>query len=104
LYRGIIQIAFILIVIWSLAYYSYYAGTKAPDKWEEFQIIPPSQNSGRQEVVVLRIYGDYLITAPFDETTKEIERKLYILKLDEISDMPLIYKKFGGLKPKDEAS
>lgn len=54
----------------------------------------------RPEVVVLRIYGDYLVTAPFDRTTKQFEKKLSLLKISEMAEVPLTYEKAGPLHAK----
>ena len=71
------------------------AGKAQAHQQEEFLVIDHSP-----EVVVLRIYGEYLITAPFDRSTKEIEKKLYIFKLSDNSPTLLTLEKAGPLKVK----
>jgi hypothetical protein len=63
-----------------------------------FQVI--AADSQRPEVVVLRIYGEYLITAPFDRSTREFEKKLYLLKISDMTKLPLTLEKVGPLKVK----
>jgi hypothetical protein len=65
---------------------------------EEFQIVP--QSSDVPELIVLRVYGDYLLTAPFNRSTKEVEKKLFILKVSEMGKTPLIMEKVGPLQVK----
>ncbi|MCK4626284.1 MAG: hypothetical protein KAV00_13280 [Phycisphaerae bacterium] len=51
-------------------------------------------------MVVLRINGDRLICAPFDRSTKEVEKKFLILKVGENPNMILHLEKVGPLRPK----
>jgi hypothetical protein len=62
----------------------------------------------QEQVVVLQIYGDYIISAPLvspvkQEGNNQVEGKLYILKLSEMSDTPLTFKKVGPLTVKEQA-
>ena len=52
-----------------------WGGRADAQRKEEFQVVP--QSSDVPEVVVLRVYGDYLLTVPFDRSTKEVEKKLF---------------------------
>lgn len=64
---------------------------------EEFLIIKTSS-----EMVVLRIYGDKLICAPFDRTKKEVKRTFSILKIAEDSNLKLSLEKVGPLHMEKE--
>jgi hypothetical protein len=59
---------------------------------EEFYIVAQSP-----ELVVIRNYGDYLFAAPFDRVTKEVEKKLYLLKISDMAKTPLTTEKVGPL-------
>jgi hypothetical protein len=65
---------------------------------KQFQVI--AQSPDIPEVAVLQVYGDYLFTAPFNPSTKEFEKTLYILKISEISKTPLTLKNIGPLRGK----
>ena len=81
----------------------YKAGKDVAERQEEFQVIPKSVGSKRPEVVVLRIYGDYLITAPLIRSSEknEVKKELYIFKIsDEMSNTSLAREKIGPLKIK----
>jgi hypothetical protein len=68
---------------------SYNQGRHSAERWKDFQVIAKSTDVPA-EVVVLRVYGDYLITAPIirDPNGNEVETTLYILKLSEINKLP----------------
>jgi hypothetical protein len=74
------------------------AGKEDAQSKKEFQVI--SQSSSLPEVVVLRVYGDYLFAAPFDRSTKKVEKKLFILKISEIANAPLTTEQVGPLQVK----
>jgi hypothetical protein len=54
------------------------------------------------EIVVLQIYGDKLICAPFDRNTKEINKSFLILKLSEDTKQTISYQNVGPLRLKTE--
>jgi hypothetical protein len=83
------------LIIWYGLMTAHTAGRAQAHQQEEFLVIDHSP-----EVVVLRIYGEYLITAPFDRSTKEIEKKLYIFMLSDNSPTLLTLEKAGPLKVK----
>lgn len=89
-------IGFITVV--GITYIFYKAGNDSARTSEIFYVIEKSDEI--PEVVVLRIYGDYLLTAPFNNLTNEIEKSLYILKMSEMSKIALISKKVGKLHVK----
>jgi hypothetical protein len=76
----------------------YKAGQIAAQTSEIFNVIKESPQLP-VEVVVLRIYGDYLITAPLVRSTepKQFKKTLYLLKISELSNIPLITEKLGRL-------
>jgi hypothetical protein len=51
------------------------------------------------EVAVLRMYGEYVYTVPFNRGTKEFEKKLIIVKISDIKT-PLSLEKVGPLHVK----
>lgn len=53
--------------------------------------------STHQDSVVLRIYGDNLICAPFDIKTKEVEKTFFVIKLDDESRPQLRLVRLGPL-------
>jgi hypothetical protein len=63
-----------------------------------FQVV--AQSSDVPEVVVLRAYGDYLFAAPFNRSTKEVVKRLFILKMSEIDKTPLTTEEVGPLHVK----
>jgi hypothetical protein len=62
--------------------------------------MPIASDGLRPEVVILRIYGEYLVTAPFDRADQTFEKKLYLLKISEMSTVPLTFEKVGPLPVK----
>jgi len=52
-------------------------------------------------MVVLRIYGDKMVCAPFDRSNGEVERSFVILKVAEDPDLVLHIDKVGPLNPKE---
>lgn len=73
------------------------AGRSRALKQDEFLIIKASP-----ELVVLRIYGEKLICAPFDRTTKEITRTFTILKTGDDPNLKLSLEKVGPLHIKKQ--
>lgn len=51
------------------------------------------------EQVVLRIYGDNIISAPFELTSRTIKREFYIHKVGTEAGLSLSVKKLGELSP-----
>jgi hypothetical protein len=92
--RIITIILFLGIGISILAFVGGYAHAKFQDN---FRLVKSSQ-----ELVILRVYGDYLITAPLIRDVKgnQVETTLYILKMSEMDDTPLTLEKVGPLTVK----
>jgi multidrug efflux pump subunit AcrB len=59
-------------------------------------------NKSSPEMVVLRVYGDKLICAPFDRTTKEVKRTFTILKTGDDPNLQLSLEKVGPLHVEKE--
>jgi hypothetical protein len=98
----ILKIILIAVAVALLSWGSYMDGRNYAKIQPEFQVIPKSTESNRPEVVILRIYGDNLITAPVvtpvkPEGNNQIEKTLYIFKLSEMDKTPLTLKKVGPL-------
>jgi hypothetical protein len=98
----ILKIILIAVAVALLSWGSYMDGRNYAKIQPEFQVIPKSTESNRPEVVILRIYGDNLITAPLvtpvkPEGNNQIEKTLYIFKLSEMDKTPLTLKKVGPL-------
>lgn len=51
------------------------------------------------EMVVLRIYGDTMVAAPFDRATKEVRKSFRLLKISEGVGPTLTLEEVGPLKP-----
>ena len=51
------------------------------------------------EMVVLRVYGDTMIAAPFDRATKEVRKSSRLLKISEGGGPTLTLEEIGPLKP-----
>jgi hypothetical protein len=85
-------------LIIALHFFSY-GGNRPP---KDARCSSGAAESPRPEVVVLRIYGDYLITAPFDRPGHTFEKKLYLLKISEMATVPLTYEEIGPLKVKPD--
>lgn len=54
------------------------------------------------EQIVLRIYDDNIITAPFDSATKTFERSFFIHRLGDEPALRMSYEKLGPLHSVDE--
>ena len=88
----------IVIIIWFFIPLSRWLGKEEAKGWKNFQVIAAERP--RREVAVVRVYGDYLLTVPFDRTTKEFEKKLYILKISDMLEVPLVLEDIGPLRLK----
>jgi hypothetical protein len=86
----------ILIAVLSLIVAPFGIGYLEAKKEKNFQTV--YSDATGLDLVVLRIYGEYLITAPLDRTAKTVERKLHVLKLENISQIPLAFENVSPLK------
>jgi hypothetical protein len=94
---NLIVIAIFLILIGIGNNFSPKAGKEDAQSRKEFQVIA-AQSPSLPEVVVLRVYGDYLFAAPFDRSTKEVKKERFILKISEIADRPFTTEQIGPLQ------
>ncbi|MCJ7497382.1 MAG: hypothetical protein MUO78_04525, partial [candidate division Zixibacteria bacterium] len=85
---GLIAILSLFLVL----IFSWEAGRSRALKQDEFLILKASP-----ELVVLRIYGENLICAPFDRTTKEVKKTISIFKIGDDPDLKLSLEKVGPL-------
>lgn len=86
-------------VIALLVTFSHYLGKKNAEARDEFFVV--NEYAGIQGTLVLfQFYDDYVITTPLDRSTREIEKKMYILKMSEMGKAPIVHEKVGQLKLK----
>ncbi len=91
-----IVIIFIVVISISVGAYAHRKmGQSNAQRQEWFLVVAQSP-----EVVVLRNYSDYLFASPINRSTKEIEKKLFILKISEMTKIPLTTEKVGPLRVK----
>ena len=76
-------------------YLSHESGQATAMSQKDFFVPSTNQNS-----VVLRIYGDNLICAPFDRGNKTVERSFFVLKVDDDPRPVLTLEKVGPLTSK----
>jgi hypothetical protein len=95
---GLIRIKFgnetlVIITVFLLGLYiALSAGKAEATKQEEFLV-----TNTKPELVVLRIYGDNLICAPFDRKTGEVEESFSVLKNTGDPNLSLRFEKLGNL-------
>jgi hypothetical protein len=70
------------------------AGLTKAEKQEKFLI-----TNTTPAMVVLRVYGDNMICAPFDRSNKEIKKGFVILKIAEDKQLVLNLENVGPLRP-----
>lgn len=87
----------IIFVLVCLVFFSYIAGDAKAIKQEEF-LIP----STYPQAVVLRIYGENMICAPFDGEKKEIQKSFFIIRMTDEPRPMLQLQKIGPLRVKGE--
>lgn len=74
---------------------TYFTGRYVASKQEEYFVLNTSP-----ERVIIRIYGDKLITASFNRETKEVQKNIIILKVGEDPRLVLRLEKVGPLRLK----
>ena len=84
--------AIIFMLLIGAFVFSYLGGRAQAMNQDEFYIPSTHPNS-----IILRIYGDKLICANFDEERREIKREYFILKANEQPIPVLISTKTGRL-------
>lgn len=80
-----------------LLMFSFCIGNSAAMRKKHFLIL-----DGKKDTVVLRIYNDKLICAPFNKETKEVNRSLIILESSGKNELRLNWEKVGPLKLADK--
>jgi hypothetical protein len=91
--RRLVNIAIILFVLYFLAYA---VGESEAERQKKFWIVREPQ-----QLVVLRIYGDRFVCAPFDFKAGTVEKTLYILDTPKQGGLWLEWQQVGPLKPAD---
>jgi|SoiMethySBSTD1v2_1073268.scaffolds.fasta_scaffold332317_4 hypothetical protein len=62
-------------------------------------LLPSSTSPSTSEVAVIRNYGEYLLTVPFNRGTKEFENKLIMVKMsDSKTPISLALENIGPLR------
>lgn len=93
-----VTIALLAFAMFLLAFlFSSWAGSHRARRQEEFFVIP-----GSPEVVVLRIYGDKIICAPFNKDSKSIDGTLVIYSLSKNAPLALKRETIGPLRLLEE--
>jgi hypothetical protein len=77
----------------------YYAGQSAAMRQSTYLVTSTSP-----EMVVLRIYGDNVICAPFDRNTGEVEPSFVVLKVGEDPELMLYSERVGPLDLEKQVS
>jgi hypothetical protein len=67
---------------------------------DTYYVIPPA--SGRPELVILHMYGNTCVAAPFKRQTGETERTFYTMDLSSTPEIVIRKENLGRLKPKPE--
>jgi len=91
--------AWIILGIFGFLFIMYFSGYDAAKTQKDYFIPSTNQNS-----VVLRIYGDNLICAPFDIKTKKVEKAFFIFKISDGYNPQLKLTTVGPLIPSDVLS
>jgi hypothetical protein len=72
-------------------------GKETAKTQKEFPVLVLS--SLPSKVAVIRSYGDYLYAVPFNPDTNKFEKKLVIVKISELTTIPLAFETVGPLQP-----
>ncbi len=88
----VINVIIILVIILTV---SNVIGNAEAERQIEFLVLKNPSN-----IVVLKIYGDKYICAPFDPNTKTVEKSLYIIDSKKQDGFWFDWKNVGPLKPK----
>jgi len=88
--------SFVIFLVLFFVALSYIAGISHAKKQTEFLIPSTYPNS-----VVLRVYGDNMICAPFNAENKEVQRDFFIIKMGDDSRLILKPEGIGPLTPSE---
>jgi hypothetical protein len=94
--RGMIT-WYLITVIFLLYIFANWVGTVEAQAQKSFWVIREPQ-----PLVVLRIYGDRFICAPFDFKAGTVEKNLYIVDTPKQGGLWLEWQQIGPLKPIDQ--
>lgn len=92
-WRVIYKIFLLSLGLLYLSLFSYAVGRSIALKQKEFLVFYDSQ-----PMVILRIYDDTIISAPFNKTTKEVEKKFIVYKVGEEPRFIFNLEKIGPLR------
>jgi hypothetical protein len=99
-----VEILAILIVVGVFAVFSYYVGDRTAAIKKEFQILEYAKEGSNSELVVLRVYGDFLITAPLVRSVgrggNKIDRKFVVFKMSDNAPTSVKIEEVGTLRIK----
>jgi hypothetical protein len=91
-----IGIVFIFALICVGIYADFDMGKNSAQGMKWFLVLPETIDA--PELAVLTAYGDCLLDRPFDPSTKTIKETMYLLKMAEMSEIPLTGKLVGPFK------
>jgi hypothetical protein len=75
-------------------------GVYSAKNMEWFYVVKQSREGKEDaEFIVLGNYGDYLVAVPFKRSTKTFERKVILLKMSDMNNVPLSFERLGKLTP-----
>jgi hypothetical protein len=89
---------FVCFIFVSLGIYGSFKNGRTMAEQKEVFLVMNQSSEVPETVAILRTYSDYLITAPFDPSTKVLGKKLYILKISELGKTPLEIERTVRLK------
>jgi hypothetical protein len=93
---GLITLRLILTA-WILFLLAYWIGMAEAQRQKNFLVVKEPM-----PLVVLRIYGDKFVCAPFDSKARTVEKELYILDTLKQDGLWLDWQQVGPLKPVDK--
>jgi hypothetical protein len=99
-----VEILAILIVIGVFASFSFYTGYNSAVRKNKFQILEYAKEGSKSELVVLRVYGEFLITAPLVRSVghgeNQIDRRFVVFKMSDNVPTSVKIEKVGKLRIK----
>lgn len=87
--RGLYSILYVLMLA---LYVTYHAGQSTALRQSRFLVTPTSP-----EMVVLGVYGDKIVCAPFDRDSRQVEQSFVVLRLAEDPNLALRPEDVGPL-------
>jgi hypothetical protein len=80
--------------VWIVAQIAYTMGGAIAENQRRFFV-----RSTTPETVILCIYGDYQVTAPFDRSKKTVQKKISVVKITDTPIIPIQSEDIGPLHP-----